>query len=519
MKKATISVAVAVSAAAIALFIIRHRRKQDVENRRKHKKEMRRKAKERAKTALDKKITIGNTIKVFQSTDPGISLIGSSLDGEDQFTGAAVGCDGNLYAVPGSSNQVIRIDPRTMAVTALPTECRGTKFGSELKKGRFKWLRGITAADANTTGSDAAIYGIPCNAHAVLKILPKTGEVTTMTHWTDPKTGKRRANPVLRGSFKWHGGVLSKVDGNIYCVPASSTRVLMIVPRTGEVRLVGPELLPELGDGTKKTPLDLGGRWYGGLLGIDNGIYGMPCNANCVLRIMPQARKAGSSLDEPDPDPAVTTMDAPLELGNWDYHGGVVSRGGREIFAVPMHAKRVLSISPETGVVRFVGEAMRYPERQIAPSERPRWVRNTWSDWKPDRYQFGGGVLAPDEKTVYLLPYDAPRVVRISPAEADDGEAKVSVLDVARQSETDMVWPNKWQNGFVGKNGLIYGIPVSGPAVLRIDPSSDVVDTVGHDACRAAGKYEKWEGAAVSPFDGALYCVPQCANAIMRIGL
>jgi len=134
------------------------------------------------------------------------------------------------------------------------------------------------------------------------------------------------------------------------------------------------------------------------------------------------------------------------------------------------------------------------------------------------RYQFGGGVLGPDGKTVYLLPYDALRVVKVSP-EASGTEVTLSVLEMTPEGETDMVWPNKWQNGFVGKNGLIYAIPVSAPCVLRIDPSSDVVDTVGHDACMAAGTCEKWEGGAISPLDGALYCVPQCANAILRIAL
>jgi hypothetical protein len=386
MRRALLKLAACASAAAVlAIIVHRHRRRADVQRKRKHKKEMRRIAKEsktkKATKSLTRKSDTGST--VFQSTHAGISLIGSPLIGEDKYTGAAVGANGKLYSVPGSANNVLQIDPRTMDVGALPTECKGGKFESEIKKGRFKWLRGITASDSVLSGPDAAIYGIPCNAHYVLKIIPSTGEVSTLTHWTDPKTGERQANPVLRGTFKWHGGQLSSIDGNIYCIPASSSRVLMIVPRTGEVRLVGPELCPELGSGSKKHPLDIGGRWYGGLLGVDNGIYGMPCNANCILKIMPQK---STSPAEPNPDPLVTTIDTPLELGGWDYHGGVVSQGGRMIVAVPMHASRVLVIFPETGRVEFVGEQIKYPERGISLEERSRWVRGTWSDWRSDRW-------------------------------------------------------------------------------------------------------------------------------------
>jgi hypothetical protein len=184
---------------------------------------------------------------------------------------------------------------------------------------------------------------------------------------------------------------------------------------------------------------------------------------------------------------------------------------------VPMHARRVLAIFPETGVVKFVGPTIEYPARAISPAETLRWPRGTARNWASTRYQFGGGVLAPDKSTVYLLPYDALRVAKIRPTFEDGGGASVEVLDVAPEAESDMVWPNKWQNGFVGRNGLIYAIPVSAPAVLRIDPNSDWVDTVAHDACEKAGLREKWEGGCVSPIDGALYCVPQCGNSIMRI--
>ena len=64
---------------------------------------------------------------------------------------------------------------------------------------------------------------------------------------------------------------------------------------------------------------------------------------------------------------------------------------------------------------------------------------------------------------------------------------------------------------------MIYAIPVSAAAVMRLDPDTDEVDAVGHEACAKAGKWDKWEGGAVSPLDGSMYCVPQCGNSVLRI--
>ena len=133
-----------------------------------------------------------------------------------------------------------------------------------------------------------------------------------MKAWTDPLTGKRRENPVLSGVFKYHGGVLA-ADGNIYAIPATADRCLMIVPRTGEVRLVGDSLLE-----------GLAGKWYGGLLGCNGSIYGMPCNADAVLVITPGAGEAGP-FEGSDRGPAVSTIGS-LPLGGWKYHGGMSSR-------------------------------------------------------------------------------------------------------------------------------------------------------------------------------------------------
>ena len=72
---------------------------------------------------------------------------------------------------------------------------------------------------------------------------------------------------------------------------------------------------------------------------------------------------------------------------------------------------------------------------------------------------------------------------------------------------------NKWQNGFVGRDGHVYGIPCDAPHVLRIDPLTDAVGTCG--APLPDGR-EKWEGGVVGN-DGAMYCAPQQAPCVLKI--
>ena len=74
------------------------------------------------------------------------------------------------------------------------------------------------------------------------------------------------------------------VDGSIYGVPTNSKQVLRI--SAGEVELIGEVFQ---GDWTLclsdfKWVLKLR-KWHGGVLCGDGCIYGIPCNAQCILKI------------------------------------------------------------------------------------------------------------------------------------------------------------------------------------------------------------------------------------------
>jgi hypothetical protein len=68
------------------------------------------------------------------------------------------------------------------------------------------------------------------------------------------------------------------------------------------------------------------------------------------------------------------------------------------------------------------------------------------------------------------------------------------------------------QNGFLARDGCIYGIPCDAPAVIRIDCASETVDTLGGPW----EGHEKWEGGVVGN-DGCLYAMPQQALQVLKI--
>merc|ERR1711862_85355 len=74
---------------------------------------------------------------------------------------------------------------------------------------------------------------------------------------------------------------------------------------------------------------------------------------------------------------------------------------------------------------------------------------------------------------------------------------------------------NKWQNGFLGRDGANYCIPCDASTVLRIEPlnpNGEIISTFGD----LGNAKEKWEGGVVGP-DGCLYCVPQESEQVLRI--
>ena len=79
----------------------------------------------------------------------------------------------------------------------------------------------------------------------------------------------------LPGGGAWFGGVLGP-DGNIYGIPYNATTILKINPITGVATT-----------SAMGATLPGGAAWLGGVLGPDGNIYGIPYNTTTILKINP----------------------------------------------------------------------------------------------------------------------------------------------------------------------------------------------------------------------------------------
>ena len=107
----------------------------------------------------------------------------------------------------------------------------------------------------------------------------------------------------LTGTNKWYGGVLGP-DGKIYGIPHSSDSVLIIDPVAGTV------------DTTTITGLTGSTKWIGGVLGPDGKIYGIPYFSESVLIIDPVAGTADTT--------TITGL-----TGSYKWSGGVLGPDGK----------------------------------------------------------------------------------------------------------------------------------------------------------------------------------------------
>jgi hypothetical protein len=317
---------------------------------------------------------------------------------------------------------------------------------------------------------DGCCIALPCNSLSFLKVNPfdnSTSPVYTFGQEILEDECKR-----INGWY-YHGGNLAS-NGWIYCIPANAPRVVKLNPVTDEVVAIG-------------STFEGGQKWYGGIEGSDGCVYGVPHNAQTVLKIDP-------STDEVS---LLEGTDLPLPQGNWKWHGGLAA--GDKIIGFPNNSDEVLVIDCQKQRVYTVGDS------NILKSGRHRIPQD-------GRYKYLGGALTNDGRYAYLFPCDAERVLRID----------------CEKEELTLIGPclldgiNKFQNGFCGSDGCLYGIPQRAIGVLRVTPgekedgSDDHVDIIpcGEDMMTVK---DKFEGGVLGPSDGGIYCIPLKSKTCVKI--
>jgi hypothetical protein len=392
----------------------------------------------------------------------------NDMMGSDKYLGGmASSCQQYVYGVPGGAKRVVRI----RVVDGY------MDFIGPIYEGKFKWLRGVTVSASIMQNDPQYPYGcclaLPCNSASVLKINPATNHVYTF------------GENVLKdcGSEKWHyhGGNIAASNGWLYAIPANANRVMKINPRTNEICYIGP------------TFSSGGQKWFGGITGTDNCIYGIPHNETSVLKIDPS-------------NDTITLMvldnGQPLPSGQWKWHGGL--RAGDKIYGFPNNADTVLVIHCREGRVYTIDGMELQSGRHRIPQD--------------DRYKYLGGATTLDQRYAYLFPCDAERVLRINCATDELCYVGPHLLD----------GENKFQNGFVGRDGCVYGIPQRASGVVRITPRAlrsnisvnkedeeDLVDIIDCGP-ELIGVKDKFEGGVLGP-DGCIYCIPLRSKTCIKI--
>lgn len=219
--------------------------------------------------------------------------------GKHKWLGGAIDPKtGKIYGIPAHSYQIICITPSTPSSKA---EISTIPLPNEYQKGQFKWLRGLV--------HDEYLYGIPAwNVKGVLKVnlhpsslgdkerikilplphdpcyyLTKPLPIENDDNEETQSQKNIRFSNIDRGRWMWHGGAVGKFSDEensgaaIYCIPSNAAHVLKVyLDGSDKVEEIGPSL----SEGQNK--------WYGGILGTDGCIYGMPYTATGVLRINPR---------------------------------------------------------------------------------------------------------------------------------------------------------------------------------------------------------------------------------------
>lgn len=377
--------------------------------------------------------------------------------------------DGCIYGVPAHSRAVLCLYPDdkdggTYRMTTIP-------LPDHIVDVRYKFLRGII--------THGYLWAIPSWADAVLCVdldafwgrRPASGDIVQLLPLPEDHP---KGMP-----WQWHGAGINDEKTALYCIPASATAVLKV-----DIINKTTSLIPVDVDKAKypNFRMDLNNKWYGGIIGKDNAVYGVPYRSCAVLRI--DCKTDTAKLIGPD-----------YGCAFFNWHGGVQVNG--KIYAHPSHADAVLVINTnrETAEEDLISELpIQRAEYDTDKEETYKWLGgnvgadgniycpacDTSSILKIDtstdicttfgytstmKNKYQGGVYSARDKCIYSIPANGLHVLRIATDPEIEGEKPIQLIGDLPVSK------DKWQGGHVGKDGCLYFIPENGYRVLKVTPS------------------------------------------------
>jgi hypothetical protein len=298
-------------------------------------------------------------------------------------------------------------------------------------------------------------------------------------------------------------------DGHLYCIPfGGAQRVLRV---RVDARERGAQELDSVGDSLR--PADEGAKkayerclWGGGVLGGDGRVYGVPFDADAVLRVDPRV----------PPADAVTLLPMPAVLPPGAGGGKMLanrwSRGALEahsgiIFCAPYNARRVLAFDPATQQAALVGP-----------------------DLGCDARKYCDVVQCPHSGKLYFIPCSAADVLVLSPgcasSSSEAGFIRTAGLEHAVRAASGVSRPEYLWSGAVVAGGTstssrsaaqscIYCVPCGAEYVLKINTVDGTAQPIGTSTA-VHGSVLKWRGGVLA-HDGKIYCTPFNSSVMLVI--
>ena len=290
----------------------------------------------------------------------------------------------------------------------------------------------------------------------------------------------------LNGADKYLGGELAD-NGALYGIPGSGRFVIKIDSdaRTVENLESRPLIGPYVECSMKKNRF----KWLRGIRDANGHIYGLPCNADRVLRVIPSEDAAV--------DPEIALIGDSF-TGNWKWHGACLAADGA-IYTVPCNSDGVLKIKGDT--------------TELIKTD----VLTEHCDVTPQKWY--GGLLGVDGN-IYGIPNCSNTVFKFN--------VETQLVELLEAEDGDLgVGGWKWHGG-ASSGDFIYGFPANETRVLKIEPLTGRVYRIGEEIVyndeqwqhhRNAAKKSKYKfgGGITDPKSGNVYCFPSDSHMVMKI--
>ena len=308
--------------------------------------------------------------------------------------------------------------------------------------------------------------------------------------------------------WQWHGAGLNQDKTAIYCIPSNAESVLKVDLTTHRSSLIPIDVNAERYPNYRPT---LSNKWYGGILGWDNCVYGVPYRSCAVLCI--DCTTDTATLIGPD-----------FGVAGYNWHGGILVQG--KIYAHPSHAERTVLVidtttrtppnkdNNATCCFELPIDAKDTTDNGNSHNHDTQTTTTTTTTTQEtppttlaSRYKWLGGSIGADGN-IYCPACDTTAVLQIN--------VTTDTCTTFGFTGTDK---NKWQGGVLAKDGCIYCIPASGRHVLRIGTvgssnqnSTPPLQLWGH----LPAHKDKWQGGHVG-VDGKLYFIPENGYRVLRV--